>query len=159
MSRIFKFFVIAVFTLSAAGCFIRPRNMPVAPAPLTTLTPNFLTPTPPWVITATFTPESGQATPNAAGTAATAGPSGPTLAPTAQTTTVNYVLVKDDVRLRLGPGTGYDAVGLSHAGMTLVVLGKSEDGGWWQVRCDQGPNNICWVSADPELTEPAQTPP
>ena len=162
MPRIFRIFFCLVFTVSAAGCFIRPRNMPVAPAPLSTLTPNFLTPTPPWVITATFTPEAGGATPNvttAPGMTATEGPSGPTLAPTAVTSTVNYVLVKDDVRLRRGPGTSYDALGLVHAGMTLVVTGKSVDDGWWQVNCDQGPNNICWVSADPELTEPVQTPP
>jgi uncharacterized protein YgiM (DUF1202 family) len=160
MSRFSIIVICSLLIVSAAGCYIRPRNLPVAPMPLTTLTPGLVTITPPWIITATQAPttagDPGAATPNAPAGAATNTPAsstGPTLAPTALPSEVKSVLVKDDVRLRRGPGAGYDILGLVHAGMTLIVTGKSSDGSWWQVFCDQGPNNICWVSADPELTE------
>ena len=149
----FSKFLIVLLALSLTGCYIRPRNMPVAPMPLATLTPGQSTMTPPWVQTATLpdpntSPQPGSATntPTQEG--------GLTQAPTSQSSDVKAVLVKDDVRLRTGPGSEYDVLGLAHAGMVLVVTGKSSDGEWWQVTCDLGPKNVCWVSADPELTEP-----
>jgi uncharacterized protein YgiM (DUF1202 family) len=164
MRRFFRFSTYGLILLLAAalaGCFIRPRNAPVAPMPLSTLTPGLVTSTPPIVMTATRAAtglpgtEATNPPPQPGGTAEGPTPgSGPTLAPTPGVTDVKAVLVKDDVRLRTGPGAGYDVLGLAHPGMTLLVTGKSSDDAWWQVRCDQGPNNICWVSADPELTEP-----
>jgi hypothetical protein len=164
MSRLSTVILCVLVIGSTAGCFIRPRNLPAAPGPQTTLTPDGLLLTAPWVQTATFTPDanSGETTPNPPIIAVTNTPaqtSAATLAPTALASQVTAVLVKDDVRLRRGPGTSYDILGLVHAGMTLVVTGKSSDDAWWQVICEQTPNKICWVSADPELTEPAQTPP
>lgn len=151
MSRFSKILLI-LLAFSLSGCYIRPRNMPVAPVPLTTLTPSQATTTPPWVITAT------QPAPGAQVTNTPAQADGPTQAATPSASEVKAVLVKDDVRLRTGPGADYDVLGLVHPGMTLLVTGKSSDGAWWQVQCEQGPNSLCWVSADPELTEPTTVP-
>ena len=164
MSRLSPIVICLLVVLTAAGCFIRPRNLPVAPMPLTTLTADGLTQTAPWVLTATATTGANpvEATPNPPSAAETSTPAqttGPTLAPTALTSTVTAVLVKDDVRLRRGPGASYDILGLVHAGTTLTVTGKSTDDAWWQVTCEQTPTKVCWVSSDPALTEPVQTPP
>lgn len=166
MSRLSTMVICVLVMFTAAGCFIRPRNMPVAPVPLTTLTPNIMTATAPLVQTATSTPvtntgeTAAPTVPAETAVTSTPGqPAGPTLAPTALSSPVTAVLVKDDLRLRRGPGAGYDILGLVHAGMTLIVTGKSSDDAWWQVTCDQTPNKVCWVSSDPELTEPVQTPP
>jgi hypothetical protein len=168
MSRFSNVVISVLLALILAGCFIRPRNLPVAPVPLTTLTPdgslNGGTITPPWIQTATQAPGgdpgAGAATPNPlptlqdGATSSTPGSTDPTLAPTAISSVVRAILVKDVVRLRRGPGSGYDVLGLAQSGEKLEVLGKSTDGTWWQVRCEQGPNNTCWVSADSSLTEP-----
>ncbi len=67
---------------------------------------------------------------------------------------VKSVKTLDVLNLRSGPGTSYDSYGLMDAATVLQVIGKSSDGEWWQVECVLDAKGECWVSADPELTEP-----
>jgi hypothetical protein len=62
----------------------------------------------------------------------------------AQATALDYV------NLRSGPGTNYLILGVASPGATGEVTGKSQDGGWWQVKVpvDKIPEGIAWVSAD-----------
>jgi hypothetical protein len=74
-------------------------------------------------------------------------------------TDVKYVLAKQDINIRSGPGTDFDIVGGVYAGQTAQVLGfKSADDQWWRVVCPVDGVKDCWVSADPTLTEPAEAP-
>jgi hypothetical protein len=74
-------------------------------------------------------------------------------------TAVKYVRAKEDVNIRKGPGTNFDIVGGVYAGQTAEVTGyMSADEQWWRVVCPVDNVTECWVSADPSLTEPAQTP-
>ncbi|SRR5581483_4916205 len=74
-------------------------------------------------------------------------------------TTVRYVLAKQDINIRSGPGTDFDIVGGVYAGQTAQVTGyQSADGLWWRVVCPTDAATHCWVSADPALTEPTTAP-
>ena len=48
------------------------------------------------------------------------------------------VTTSQTVNLRGGPGTGYSRVGQLRAGQTLPILGKNQDGSWWQVQMSSG---------------------
>jgi hypothetical protein len=76
----------------------------------------------------------------------------------AQPTDVKAVQAKDVLNLRSGPGTDFEVLGLLAAGESVQVNGVSADGEWWQVVCALDASGFCWVSADPELTAPVQTP-
>lgn len=73
-------------------------------------------------------------------------------------TEVQFVMAQDELNLRLGPGESYAVAGLIHEGMLAKVNGVSPDGSWWRVECRELAAALCWVSADPELTEPASAP-
>jgi hypothetical protein len=73
-------------------------------------------------------------------------------------TKVRYVLALKDVTIYRGPGTTYESIGPVFEGQVALVAGTSADGAWWRVICPDDTVGDCWVSADPELTEPA-TPP
>lgn len=74
-------------------------------------------------------------------------------------TDVKYVLAKQDINIRNGPGTGYEIVGGVYAGQTAQVTGfKSQDDQWWRVVCPVDSTTACWVSADAALTEPTGAP-
>lgn len=73
-------------------------------------------------------------------------------------TAVQYVLAKDDLNVRTGPGTDYAVEGLIFSGQIAQVTGKSADGGWWRIICTQDSSGFCWISADPELSEPTAGP-
>lgn len=63
-------------------------------------------------------------------------PEPPTPEPTPTDTPAPVVVVQGDlVRARSGPGTTYDEVGQLTAGTQLAIVGKNEDGAWWQVCC------------------------
>jgi uncharacterized protein YraI len=55
----------------------------------------------------------------------------------------------DYVNLRSGPGTNYLILGVASPGGTGEVIGKSEDGGWWQVKVpvELIAAGVAWVSA------------
>jgi hypothetical protein len=73
-------------------------------------------------------------------------------------TSVQYALAKDDLNIRIGPGTTYAVVGTLFEGQTAQVTGKSMDGAWWRIYCTQDPSGLCWISSDPALSEPATAP-
>jgi uncharacterized protein YgiM (DUF1202 family) len=69
-------------------------------------------------------------------------------------TDVTYVMAKENVNVRTGPSLDYRVEGQIFAGQIAQVHGVSQDGGWWFVACTNQPSGVCWVSADPSLTEP-----
>jgi serine/threonine-protein kinase len=57
----------------------------------------------------------------------------------------------DVINVRSGPGTNYPSYGVAPAGTQGVVIGVSEDGGWWVVqvqRTDLVPDGQGWVSGE-----------
>jgi len=66
--------------------------------------------------------------------------------PAAGTPTVTAV---EFVNIRSGPGTEYPAYGTAAPGATGQVTGKSQDGGWWQIKVPTtiSSNGLAWVSA------------
>ena len=54
------------------------------------------------------------------------------------------VTASQTVNLRAGPGTGYSRVGQLSAKQTLPILGKNQDGSWWQVQLSNG--NKAWIA-------------
>ena len=58
----------------------------------------------------------------------------------------NQIKVTNDfVNVRTGPSTGYDRVGQLNLDQVVPVVGKSEDGTWWQVTFQGGPDGKAWV--------------
>jgi uncharacterized protein YgiM (DUF1202 family) len=72
-------------------------------------------------------------------------------------TDVRNVVAKDILNIRSGPGKEFDVQGLIQNGEVAQVTGKSADGQWWRIACSQDTAG-CWISADPDLTEPTTAP-
>ena len=49
------------------------------------------------------------------------------------------------INLRSGPGTAFSRVGQLRAGQSLPILGKNQDGSWWQVQLSDG--SKAWIAA------------
>lgn len=82
-----------------------------------------------------------------------------TIPPNSKPTNVKFVHALQDINIRNGPGTNFDIVGGVYKGQTAQVTGyQSADGQWWRVVCPVDNAAGCWVSADPQLTEPADAP-
>lgn len=75
------------------------------------------------------------------------------------------------LNVRSGPGTNYNIVGTLPAGAQTRIIGKSADGGWWEIQCAPDVTSECWASAgaqyssaanidtlDPVATAPDATP-
>lgn len=73
-------------------------------------------------------------------------------------TDVRYVLAKEDLNMRSGPGETFAVEGLMRAGEVAQVSGKSVDGVWWQIICTSDASGFCWISAIPALSEPVEAP-
>ena len=73
-------------------------------------------------------------------------------------TSVEYIVALKDVFIRNGPGMQYGILGSLQEGQTIRVNGVSPDGNWWSIKCTNGSTRYCWVTAQPNLTEPT-TPP
>jgi hypothetical protein len=71
---------------------------------------------------------------------------------------VSYVMALDDVNVRSGPGLNYAVEGMVAEGQIAQVSGRSADGLWWRIVCDQDASGFCWVSADPQWTQPTAQP-
>ena len=52
------------------------------------------------------------------------------------------------INLRGGPGTNYGVVGQLRVGDSLPIIGRNDDGSWWQVRTANG---TAWVAASVSL--------
>jgi SH3-like domain-containing protein len=74
------------------------------------------------------------------GAAAAAGPSA-----YSQQDTGASVSASQTVNLRTGPGTAFSRVGQLRAGQSLPILGKNQDGSWWQVQLSNG--SKAWIAA------------
>ena len=72
----------------------------------------------------------------------------PTSTPT-PTSSVAMLAPRDKpVNCRFGPGTVYVSVGSGLAiGSSAQILGKSADGGWWQIQDPSSPGQKCWVGS------------
>ena len=68
----------------------------------------------------------------------------PTLTPTPPPYAV--AIANGDTNLRAGPGTSFATAGLLRAGQQLKILGKNQDGSWWQVESANG--KPAWIIAN-----------
>ena len=87
----------------------------------------------------------------------TLGPAGapdPTLDVHVLPADAQFILALEDVRIRSGPGTAFSTIGGLAAGQTARVTGLSLDRQWRRVVCPDGTTGDCWMSADPQLTQP-----
>lgn len=57
-----------------------------------------------------------------------------------------YVVTNQTVNLRSGPGTAFARVGQAEAGQRYRILGKNEDGSWWQIQLADGKE--AWIVGD-----------
>ncbi|MBN2117750.1 MAG: hypothetical protein JW730_14335 [Anaerolineales bacterium] len=66
----------------------------------------------------------------------------PTTTPTPEKAHVTAI---QNANCRYGPGTAYDIADTLFAGQTAPIMGRNEQGTWWQI---QGPTfgSLCWVS-------------
>lgn len=71
------------------------------------------------------------------------------------------VINADEATFYSGPGEGFEPVATVAGGFTYPVIGSSQDGGWWRLRCYGDNNELipqCWVSADPAVSSPTTMP-
>lgn len=54
----------------------------------------------------------------------------------------------DGVNLRQGPGTNFPVAGQLRIGETLPIVGRNDDGSWWQVQTPDGP---AWIAGSVTL--------
>jgi len=68
----------------------------------------------------------------------------PTATPTPEQPVVT---VEVDLNVRAGPGTNYERLGLLAAGSTAAIIGRTEDGSWWQIIYPAAPDGRGWIAA------------
>ncbi len=76
----------------------------------------------------------------------------------AQATGVRYIMALTDLPVTSGPGSQFAPVGELFSGQIAFVTGVSPDQQWWRVICADGTVDNCWVSADPQLSQPTEPP-
>jgi hypothetical protein len=59
-----------------------------------------------------------------------------------------YVRAEESVRVRAGPGTNFDRLGLLTPGETAPVVGKNADATWWQIEYAASEDGLGWVTAE-----------
>jgi hypothetical protein len=80
---------------------------------------------------------------------------GAPIAPNAVETAVRYVRALTQLAIYLGePGDTRTLGVIWPAGQTAMVTGVSYDGQWWRVVCPDDAVGNCWVSANPQQTQP-----
>lgn len=151
---LFKILSVSVlFAVILSGCQQEPSAVVVVPtdtlAPLITLTPRVTatpvrtqTPLP----TFTFTPSISPIPPT------------PTLSPTPTEVPpiIGIIASMDKVNVREGPDVSYDWFVVLDSGTGVVVLGRTEDGRWYNVRLEDGREG--WVFANLVRVQPTATP-
>jgi len=63
------------------------------------------------------------------------------------TPTGPYILVPDEVNVRLGPSTDYGLVGVLISGQEAPAIGRSSGGDWIQIKYPGVQGNVAWVYA------------
>ena len=63
------------------------------------------------------------------------------------TPTGPYILVPDEVNVRLGPSTDYGLVGVLISGQEAPAIGRSSGGDWIQINYPGVQGNVAWVYA------------
>jgi uncharacterized protein YraI len=67
-----------------------------------------------------------------------------TLAPTLSTATATAK--SEAVNCRYGPGLNYMSIGALEAGESAVIVGKTEDGQYWEINNPKASGEKCWVA-------------
>jgi hypothetical protein len=110
-------------------------------------TPFTLPPLPTASLAATEAAPTAQATlPAPAVIVATATPDTPAL--------VAFVMPQVNVNLRSGPGMAFEIVGWVAEGQVVRVTGVSDDHNWWRMVCPNDTSDDCWITAQPQYTQP-----
>lgn len=118
-----------------------PTATPVPPSP----TPEPPTPTP---IPPTPTPEPPTATPTPEPPTATPTAVPPTDTPVPPTPAIPQAIVgSNGLNVRGGPGTNYPILTFAKGGTRYDIVGKTQDGSWWQVCCIGAKNDKGWMAA------------
>jgi uncharacterized protein YgiM (DUF1202 family) len=73
-------------------------------------------------------------------------------------TDVQRIEALSSLNVRSGPGLRYRVIGRMRQGEIADVTGLSPDRQWWQIRCTQGRDDLCWVRARADLTQPVPGP-
>ena len=73
-----------------------------------------------------------------------------TLSPTTSPTSVppQAVVQADRLNVRSGPSTAYARIGQLEAGAEVDIVGRNEEGTWWQIVYSAGDEGRAWVSAE-----------
>jgi len=58
------------------------------------------------------------------------------------------VIAKNGLNVRTGPGLEYPVIGVAPSGITLEVVGVSQDRTWWVINIPGAPGNYGWVSEE-----------
>jgi hypothetical protein len=95
--------------------------------------------------TATATPVPPTETPTAEPTTTPTGTPEPTATPTATVLAQPQASTTSAINVRSGPGTGYPVVAQLQPGRPVDILGRNNDGAWWQVLLLNGDEG--WVAA------------
>lgn len=68
-----------------------------------------------------------------------------------ESTDITLAVLVDQLNIRSGPGTGYQALNQVNAGDKLTIVGRNEDESWLLICCVGGERG--WVIADPEYVD------
>lgn len=118
-----------VLALAVSGCNL-PSNVPTPTPTLSLITPSATQA--PFTETPTFTPVPSNTPP-------------PT---TTSTPTVPVAFPREQpVNCRLGPSTGWIQLSALNVGASAQIVGKSSDGGWWNVVDPLNSSRRCWVAS------------
>lgn len=72
----------------------------------------------------------------------------------ADTTDVTRIQAVTTVNVRTGPSLQHMIVGRLAKNAIAEVVGRSNDGQWWQITCPVGEGSGCWVTAQRRFTRP-----
>jgi SH3-like domain-containing protein len=117
----------------------------VQPSPTEALpaAPPTNTPVPTAVVTTTTSITATTGTTTSASLTATTTLTTTTVTTTGTGTTARLTVDQDLVNMRLGPGTDYGLAGEATKGQAFDVIGKNQQGDWWQICCVNGQE--AWV--------------
>ncbi|MCB0060756.1 MAG: SH3 domain-containing protein [Caldilineaceae bacterium] len=120
-----------LLVLVVSGCA---QKVNAGPPPTRTPIPTF-TPSPTYDVLATMVFEASAATATAEAPTITPTPTEtetPTVTPT-DTPEVAQVIIPRTINVRVGPSTLHAVIGSADSGESYPILGKSNDGTWWQI--------------------------